>query len=280
MIYIIIPTFGRVEHTRRFLETTREKFPERLFIITDDHPEFPNYNEFFDEPDCQVLCSNIPLWWVGSINLGIKYVLQSCNDDDIIIFANNDVLLTKDGDFAGVVATLRSQLDLIIVPLTEDTSGNFISSGCQLKSVFPYYTVHPKNPEKDVEIDFATARFLMTSGKVVKTVRQINPNLLQYHGDYYFSKMAQNYGIKTFISPRIRCIVDDTETGLKNVNIYTLRSFIEALTSIRSANNIKFRYVLFSSFYSPLISVMIVVQITFISFLRFAANALIARLKN
>lgn len=280
MIYIIIPTFGRVEHTRRFLETARQKFSERQFIITDDHPELPNYNEFSDEPDCQVLRSNVPLWWVGSINLGIKYVLQSCNDDDIIIFANNDVLLKKDGDFAGVVATLRSQLDLIIVPLTEDTSGNFISSGCQLKSVFPYYTVHPKNPERDVEIDFATARFLMTSGKVVKTVRQINPNLLQYHGDYYFSKMAQNYGIKTFISPRIRCIVDDTETGLKNVNIYTLRSFIEALTSIRSANNIKFRYVLFSSFYSPLISVMIVVQITIISFLRFAANALIARLKN
>ena len=280
MIYIIVPTFGRVEHTRRFLKTVREKFSDLRFIITDDHPEFPNCKAFSGEPDCTVLRSDTPLWWVGSINLGIEYVLKICSDDDIVIFANNDVMIPKDGAFEEVLQTLRSNLDLIIVPITENTTGTFISSGCQLKSVFPYYTVHPRKPATDVEIDFATARFLMTSGKVVRTVGRINPDLVQYHGDYYFSKMAQSYGIKTLISPRVRCIVDDEETGFKNVNIQTFKGFMVSLTSIRSANNIKYRYVLFRSFYSPVVSALVVAQMTAISFARFVVNALKVRFKN
>lgn len=279
MIYIIVPTFGRAEHTRRLLKTVRQNFAGTRFIITDDHPEFPNFKAFATDPDCTILCSDTPLWWVGSINLGIEYVLQICSDDDVIIFANNDVMLPEDSAVEEVLQILKSDSDLIIVPITENTTGTFISSGCQLKSVFPYYTIHPKKPAMEVEIDFSTARFLMTSGKVVRTVGKINPDLVQYHGDYYFSKIAQSYGIKTFISPRIRCIVDDEETGFKNGNIHTLKGFVESLTSIRSANNIKYRYVLFRSFYSPSVSALIVVQMTVISFVRFGINALKVRFR-
>lgn len=279
MIYIIVPTFGRVEHTQNFIKTVRDQFSDLLFIITDDHPEFPNYSAFSGDPDCHVIRSYTALWWVGSINLGIEYVLTVCNDDDIIIFANNDVIIPKNNAFNDVLTTLRSNLNLIILPITENTAGAFISSGCQLKSIFPYYTYHPKKPAKDIEIDFATARFLMTSGKVVKTVREINPKLIQYHGDYYFSKKAQSYGIKTLLSPSIRCIVDDDETGYKNGNIQTLKEFLSSLKSIRSANNIKYRYILFRSFYSPIISSLIVMQMTAISFMRFFINVFRTRLQ-
>lgn len=206
--------------------------------------------------------------------MGIDHLLQNCCDEDIVVFANNDVIIPKDGAFNEVLETLRSNLDLIIVPVTQDHNGAFISSGCQLKSLFPYYTIHPKKPTEDVEIDFATARFLMTTGKVIRTVGNINPALIQYHGDYYFSKMAQTYGIKTFISPRIRCIVDEEETGFKNVNIQSFSKFFYSLYSIRSANNIKYRYRLFRSFYSPLVSILIVGQMTAISFVRFVINSI------
>ncbi len=277
MKYIIVPTFGRVEHTRKFLDSVRSRFSDLHVVITDDHPDLPSQAAFADEPDCTVLTSDTPLWWVGSINAGLAHVLKRCDDTDIVIFANNDVQLADGGAYDQIIGSLQTTPDRIFVPVTEDSNGHAISSGCQLKSLFPYYTCHPRNPLQDTEIDFATARFLITSGKVARIVGQINPKLVQYHGDYYFSKKAQDYGVRTYITPRIKCVVDDDETGLKNVNILTFSDFLKSLTSIRSANNIRYRYFLFRSFYSPLVSALVTAQMTVISFARYFINMIRSR---
>lgn len=275
MIYIIIPTFGRAGQTAEFLNSVKSKLPNVQFVITDDHPDLPNSMRFAADPSCMVLCSRDPLWWVGSINLGLTYLMGiGLKDDDIVIFANNDVVLPESADYLQIISDLKRNPRQIFVPVTEDTNGQFVSSGCQLNSVFPYFTNHPRFPQVDTEIDFATARFLMTSGYVIKEVGLVNPQLLQYHGDYYFSKKAKKLGIKTYITPRVRCIVDDNDTGLKNFNIRTFSEFYESLFSERSPNNIEYRFKFFRSFYSPVVSVLIVAQITTISFVRYLGNAL------
>ena len=99
MIYIIVPTFARIEETTRFLASIEKSInKDYLILLIDDHPEnvtlstLKNYNN-----SVKVYPSKKELWWVGSVNLGIKFLFDEyhLNDEDIVVFANNDVQIDK-----------------------------------------------------------------------------------------------------------------------------------------------------------------------------------------
>ena len=97
MIYIIVPTFDRVEDTKNFLNSIHRSVSSKyLVLLIDDHPSNITFNTI-KKNNVKVLPSNEELWWVGSVNLGIKKLLNeyNLNEDDIVVFANNDVQIEK-----------------------------------------------------------------------------------------------------------------------------------------------------------------------------------------
>ena len=94
-----------------------------------------------------------------------------------------------------------------------------------------------------------TARFLMMSGHVLKKVGYINKNLIQYGGDNDFTLTANRlYDIKTYILRDAICKLEDSVTGIKNQNIKSMSELFKSFSSIKSPNNIKYRYILFKKF--------------------------------
>jgi len=205
------------------------------------------------------------LWWVGSINLGIKTLLgeNTLKDDDIVVFANNDVQIDK-SSFEILYNELNKDKNQIVHPRTLDQDNEEVSSGTKILSFFPYITKHPQNfKEEKKEIDMGTARFLMMSTNTLKKVGFINNNLVQYLGDNDFTYSAKKYhNIKTYIIRDSICKLDDTETGVKNTNIKNLTELSKSFFSIKSPNNIKYRYMFFKKFFNPLISIFIVSSMT------------------
>ena len=68
-----------------------------------------------------------------------------------------------------------------------------------------------------------TARFLMTSGSVLRKVGYINKKLVQYGGDNDFTLTAKRFhSINTYLIRDSVCMLDDTNTGIKNQNIKTM----------------------------------------------------------
>ena len=109
-----------------------------------------------------------------------------------------------------------------------------------------------------------SARFLMMSGRVLQKVSYINKELVQYLGDNDFTLSAKKfYGINTYILRDATCRLDDTQTGIKNNNIQNIRELYKSLFSIKSPNNIKYRYRFFKKFFGPTRSFFIVVSMTF-----------------
>ena len=97
MIYIIVPTFSRVEETNKLLSSIQNSIKkEYLVLIIDDHPQKVTFNAIKNNNRVEVLLSEKELWWVGSVNLGIKFLFDKYNlqDEDIVVFANNDVRQT------------------------------------------------------------------------------------------------------------------------------------------------------------------------------------------
>ena len=122
MIYILVPTFARLEDTKRFLNSIHKSIesPYKILLI-DDHPDKITYKNVDEDDEIEVITSNKELWWVGSINLGIQNLFEKHNlkDDDFVIFANNDVQIDKDS-FNALHAELLKNNKQIVHPRTID----------------------------------------------------------------------------------------------------------------------------------------------------------------
>ena len=115
-----------------------------------------------------------------------------------------------------------------------------------------------------------TARFLMMGGSVLKKVGFVNKKLVQYGGDNDFTLSAKRfYDIETFIVRDAACIVDDKLTGMKNHNIQSIRDLYKSFSSIKSPNNIKYRYILFKKFFGNLGAFFITMSMSFNTVVKF-----------
>ena len=272
MIYIIVPTFNRIEHTKNFLDSiNRSVLNKYLVLLIDDHPSKITFNSI-KKNNVRVLPSKKELWWVVSVNLGIKILFDEydLNENDIVVFANNDIQIEKKS-FDTLICEIKKNSYQIIHPRTFDLNKIEVSSGAKIISLFPYLTRHPKNFKKDkVLIDMGTTRFLMMGASVLKKVGFINQQLLQYGGDNDFTLTAKrSHNIKTYIIRDAECVLDDSQTGVKNQNIPSFLELFKSFNSIKSPNNIKYRYVLFKKHYGRIASFLITLSLTINTVIKF-----------
>ena len=145
MIYILVPTFARINETKRFLLSLNESInQDYLTIIVDDHPEKITLKNIKQSSSLKVISSEKELWWVG-MNLGIKVLLNDyhLNEEDIVVFANNDIEIDKIS-FNNLLSHIKENNNQIVHPRTFDQNGLEVSSGAKIYSYFPYITIHPK----------------------------------------------------------------------------------------------------------------------------------------
>lgn len=273
MIYILVPTFARVEETKKFLNSLHNSIEkEYLVLIIDDHPDKVTNKNIEQKENIKILTSDEELWWVGSINLGIKILFEKYDlkDDDIVVFANNDVEIDKKS-FEILYSEIQNDKNQIIHPRTFDQDGIETSSGTKILSFFPYVTKHPKNFQEEKKlIDMGTARFLMMGGIVLKKVGLINQELVQYLGDNDFTLSAKKYhNINTYLLRDAICRLDDTQTGIKNNNISSSEELYKSFFSIKSPNNIKYRYRFFKKFFGIIGAFLITGSMTLNSILKY-----------
>jgi len=273
VIYILVPTFARIKETEKFLNSIHESIDkDYLTIIIDDHPEKVTFKSIQQNNHVKVIASEKEIWWVGSVNLGIQTLFDKYDlkDEDIVVFANNDVQIDKNS-FNLLYSELKKNKTQIVHPRTFDQDGLEVSSGAKILSLFPYITSHPKNflSEKKA-IDMGTARFLMMNAIVLKQIGYINKNLVQYGGDNDFTYSAKRiHNINTYILRDAVCRLDDTSTGIKNHNIQNIKDLYKSFFSIKSPNNIKYRYRLFEKFYGNVGAFFITLSISFNTILKF-----------
>lgn len=281
MIYLIVPTFGRIEDTKNFLSSIKDSIKkDYLVLLIDDHPHKPTLNYFENQKNVIVLDSEEELWWVGSINLGINFLHNNYNltSDDVVIFANNDVIL-EEKCFEILETEITKNKHQIVHPRTFNQDGYEVSSGSKILSLFPYITWHPTNLTKfNQNIDMGNARFLMMSACVLNKVKNINKNLVQYGGDNDFTLSAKRFhGINTYLIRDAICKLNDTQTGVKNHNMTTFKHLFQSFFILKSPNNIKYRFIFFKKFFGNFGSFFITASLTINTILKFLFKKIIRR---
>ena len=98
MIFIIIPVHNRINLTRKCLVSlTKQDHNEFQIVVVDDGSSDGTsdmvQNEF---PEVVLLQGDGNLWWAGSINEGIKFVLKRLEPKDYILTLNDDLVVLPD----------------------------------------------------------------------------------------------------------------------------------------------------------------------------------------
>jgi GT2 family glycosyltransferase len=274
MIYLIVPTFGRVDNTKSLIKSLADSIIKKdyLTLIVDSHPDKIIFRNVSNFPHTKVLVPDGEMWWVESINYGIEILLKeyTLSETDVVIFANNDVVINQNC-FELLYSELQKNKMQILHPRTFDQNNIEVSSGTKILSFFPYVTTHPKDfLAYKSQIDMGTGRFLMMSASTLNSVKYINTDLVQYLGDNDFTLTAnRRFGIKTYILKDAICKLDDTHTGIKNDNIRAVKDLFLSFFSIKSPNNIKYRYIFFKKHFNAFYSIFITFSMTVNSILKF-----------
>jgi len=272
--YIVVPVFKRLELTIKFCKSVFSSIEDIKIIVIDDSPELEHVNYFSnsnDFPMVDCIATEGNTWWCNTVYVGLEYVssLKPKNNSTLII-ANNDVVIN-----AECWVNLKRKLNtrLIVHPRTFVNKAE-VSSGAKVVCWFPFITKHPKNTDQDEPVDLATARFLCMKWSVYQKVGNINLNLIQYQGDNDFSLRAKKKGISTIVVHDAICELYDADTGMKSHNTLTFRKFIQSLSSIRSPNNLKMKYVFLRQHFPAPLALFITLSMLVNCFGKFIYNSL------
>jgi GT2 family glycosyltransferase len=279
MLYIIVPVFNRLSSTKRFLASLSMQAYKNYTVIIVNDGSTDNTEEYLRNyhPEVHIVNGNGELFWGGSINAGLEYVKNIVFEDDVIAFANNDIEFEK-YTITNILKYYENNDSAVYHPVTVNKNQLCESSGSKVLNWLFFVSQHPfrnarYNDIKDyspVRIDFATARFLLFSTKLLKVIHGIDTdNFPHYGGDNDFSMRLKELNFFTYIIPSSVCILDTATTGNNPKSINSLSSFIKSLRSIKSTNNLKIRFAIGNKhcpkIYLPLYYMAILAQVVILN---------------
>ncbi|MCW5296897.1 glycosyltransferase family 2 protein [Herbaspirillum lusitanum] len=98
MIFVLIPVFNRLPHTKRVVEALRHQTlaDEIRIVIIDDGSTDGTASYLEQQHDVIGLRGNGNLWWGGAIQKGLKYAMAHHQSGDYVLFLNNDTWFDSD----------------------------------------------------------------------------------------------------------------------------------------------------------------------------------------
>lgn len=273
---IILPVFNRAEKTKHFLKCLLnqeiEKLELRIVVINDGSTDQTGeVLDFYSKYLNLIVINTSDKWWGGSINLGLDWIRDNALDLDqnsFLALANNDVFF--DSSFIqNIFRELAHLPDGFFHPLVCNHEGKLVSSHAKLVSWFPFITLKEKPNNKNLSVDFMTARFLIGRQGVFNVVGKIPVELIHYQGDYFLTYKAKLLGLKNTVLVNVQVNLDDAETGLKSDRITTLDDLWNSFFTVKSSNNLKHRWVFIRQFNGGIFSFFILASMVINIFGRF-----------
>ncbi|MDP9080669.1 MAG: glycosyltransferase family 2 protein [Bacteroidota bacterium] len=257
MIYIIIPVFNRWNFTRACLKSLVRQAYQHFTIIVVDHGSTDNTELGIKAEFSEVIVmkGSNSLWWTGATNLGVKKALDlSVNDDDFILTLNND-LEVGDNYLDALIEAYNRYKPCFVGSVSVDIlqpervvyAGSYINTAKAKYSApkerkLPYSTL--VSATDHVDSDMLTGRGTLIPKKAFLDLGLFDErNFPHYMADEDFAMRGKkaDYRIIVASAAVVKSHVSDTGINFRNGN-KSIKNFVNSLRSIKSANNLKYRF--------------------------------------
>lgn len=212
-----MPVFNRLEYTKKALNCIQNQLinEELCTIIIDDGSTDGTSEYLFKECGLNVLKGDGSLWWGGSIEVGLQYVLSEASNDDWILLLNNDTEF--DSDFIRslhetALSFKPAAVGSVICDINQPN--NVISIGpkidpwrLKIDDILNYNLSRHSN---HYFVDALSGRGTLYPLSVFKECGTMRPALLpHYFADYELSLRAKKCGYKLVVSAKARTLSID-----------------------------------------------------------------------
>lgn len=251
-IWICIPVFNRLHFTLQCLATLKAQTHADFQVVICDHGSTDGTGVAVrgQYPEVVVVDADSSLWWTGAMNRCVAYVLQHAAADDLLLTLNNDNELRPDY-LASLTACHARYPGAIITSVIHDIrSGAAASTGHRVNWLWAsarevdFARDHLPGDPDTVAVSLACGQGTLFPVRVFREIGLYDQrHLPHYAADYDLTLRAGRAGYPIYLNRQCRVYAYVEETGLvKVLERFSLRSFIDYFTSIRSPGNLKVRW--------------------------------------
>lgn len=253
-VFIVIPNYNRAEETTSLAELLLRQTVKNIKIIIADDGSTDGSYEYFTRkyPQIIVLRGDGNLWWTGATNMGVKYALTKCKQNDYILTLNNDLCVSPDYIYQLLKCARNNPNSLIgSLAVFKDDPERVLCGGVSWDPLFAKYKPFFKHGEKIVsklsgirEVDLLPGRGTLIPIKVFHDIGLYDrKHFPQYIADEEFSLRAKKAGYDLIVCYDAIVLSDVFKTGINWIySKPTLKLFLRSLFNIKSANNLRARY--------------------------------------
>ena len=249
-IYVVIPVHNRLDSTRECLESLKHQTNHSFEVVLIDDGSADGTSDYISRnfSAVTVMKGDGTLWWTGATNLGVRYVLEHCRDNDYVLTLNNDTVLPANY-FETIISLARCAPKALIGSIARDNDRRdvCVDGGVGIRW-FSAKFIKLKAPTEGTSDAFYSVSALPGRGTLipVRVFHEIglfdDKYFPHYAADYDFSLRAAKSGYDLLLHPQCYLYSKTQLTGISNVhNRISFRKWIESFNSIKSPNNLKIR---------------------------------------
>ncbi|MCA2411335.1 glycosyltransferase family 2 protein [Rhizobium leguminosarum bv. viciae 248] len=212
IVYVLIPVFNRLEHTKRVVASLRaQRIAKKLrIIVVNDGSTDETAQYLQSQGDIVELRGGGNLWWGGAIEEGLKHVLPSCQAEDYILFLNNDtwfddqyietlVQTSKDNGGAAVGSVIHEEgRDPPLVSIGAKVNINRLAVWDLLSELSE---TEKRSPKSQYRVDALSGRGTLYPAPLFRKYGGMRPSLLpHYMADYEVAMRFARAGVPLVVS--------------------------------------------------------------------------------
>jgi GT2 family glycosyltransferase len=210
-VFVIIPVFNRVEHTREIVRCLRNQTGVELRTVIIDDGSTDGTAEFLaQQTDITVINGNGNLWWAGAIHKALRALHQGMKPGDFFAFMNNDTRV-DDGFLSTLVAASEAHGRAVVgsIVRSDQPPHALLDIGPRADlwnmAIWDIARDLPAsermNPKTYYTVDFLPGRGTLFPAEVLTRAGYMRPWLLpHYHADYEFADRARRAGFPLLVA--------------------------------------------------------------------------------